>query len=296
MSSPWWRRPRHPDRRGWWQWLPFGLGCASILTAVSLHWPQIPAALGHGWIDGAARSEPAGAPVDPVAKSNAPWRPVENDCSGGVVYFTFDDGPYTNTPTLLDRLDALNLRATFYVIGDRIQGREAILQRELADGHSIQSHTFHHTNLVTGVDVNGVKHQPWGKSQIRADLQRSIDAIVGVGAPRPTQYRPPYGEITAAIDRVAADLGLRLVMSWKTGSAGKIVDSADTEDASTAADIARTVTAGLQDEAIVTMHDGGGEATLNSIIALQSIVDGMNAKRLCSSRDMRPDATGGRLR
>ena len=40
---------------------------------------------------------------------------LNNDCSGGYVALTFDDGPGANTPALLQELKDLNLEATFFV-------------------------------------------------------------------------------------------------------------------------------------------------------------------------------------
>jgi peptidoglycan/xylan/chitin deacetylase (PgdA/CDA1 family) len=228
-----------------------------------------------------------------VPASAGPARPVAGDCSGGVVYLTFDDGPLDRTPALLDRLAQLNLKATFFVVGERIAGREGVVRREVAEGHSVQNHSFHHFNLVTGVDLDGMARSPWGASQIESELRRTSEALVAAGAPRPTEYRPPYGAVDRRVDDAARRTGLRLVMPWSDDRSGNIVDSHDTEAGVTADDVAANVTSGLRAGAIVSMHDGEAGPTLNSIAALQAIVDAMNRKHLCSSAGIRPDATGG---
>lgn len=288
------KRRRVRSGRRWWSWAPLVVAFVLVLVAVGLQWPQIPAALGSLVAPEPDDPDVVAHRADPAAGS---WRPIDNDCSGGNVYLTFDDGPSDTTPALLDRLEILNLKATFFVVGDRIPGREAIVRRALAGGHSVQNHTFHHVDLVTGVDVDGVALRPWGELQIRAELVRGIEAIVGAGAPRPTLYRPPYGEVDAGVDRVAAELGLRLVMPWPSVPNGNIVDSTDSDSdtEATFTGIVGAVTAGLQADAIVTMHDGTARSTIAVIDALQPIVDEMNAGRLCSSTAMRADAGGGRL-
>ena len=61
------------------------------------------------------------------------------------VYLTFDDGPTdSTTPYILDILKTENVRATFFVIGRQINGRENILRREHTDGHKIAIHTYSH--------------------------------------------------------------------------------------------------------------------------------------------------------
>ncbi len=111
----------------------------------------------------------------------------------------------------------------------------------------------------------------------------------------PTQYRPPFGSVNQRVDAVAGDVGLRLVMPWSEAD-DRILDSGDVAPGSTPADITRTVTSGLHPGAIVVMHDGSDEPTLNSLYALQPIVDAMNERHLCSSTRIPGGTSGGALR
>jgi peptidoglycan-N-acetylglucosamine deacetylase len=281
----------------WWSWLPFVLACSVLFTAATLAWPEAFGAARGLWREtsndpGTAANNPGSEPSPSAATA---VRPVSNDCSGGTVYFTFDDGPAPSTVAVLDRLKTLNIKATFFVIGDHIQGRQDILTREISEGHSVQNHTYHHPDLVTGVDVKSVQRQPWGASQIETELERANTAIVAAGAPRPTQYRPPYGSVNNQVDGIARRLGLRLIMSWGDSNADNIVDSRDTEQDVTADSIAHNVTASITANSIISMHDGEDVSARNDIHALQSIVDVMNAKHLCASTRIRPDATGNVL-
>jgi peptidoglycan/xylan/chitin deacetylase (PgdA/CDA1 family) len=62
-----------------------------------------------------------------------------------VIYLTFDDGPSNIiTNRILDILDEKEVKATFFVVGEKIVGREEILKRIHNDGHSIGLHTFTH--------------------------------------------------------------------------------------------------------------------------------------------------------
>jgi len=61
------------------------------------------------------------------------------------VYLTFDDGPtYVVTDKLLDVLKKQNVKATFFVVGKEIEGKESILMRIYNEGHSIGLHTYSH--------------------------------------------------------------------------------------------------------------------------------------------------------
>ena len=54
---------------------------------------------------------------------------------------TFDDGPHpATTPGLLDVLARHSARATFFLIGERVAGNEAIVARIAAEGHEVANH------------------------------------------------------------------------------------------------------------------------------------------------------------
>ena len=73
--------------------------------------------------------------------------PVRTD-GKKVVYLTFDDGPSTtNTPGILDVLDRYNVKATFFILGQSIEGNEEaknILKETAKRGHAIANHTYSH--------------------------------------------------------------------------------------------------------------------------------------------------------
>ena len=64
---------------------------------------------------------------------------------------TFDDGPHPYyTEQLLDGLADRGIKATFFLLGENIEGREDIIRRMHEEGHLIGNHTFYH------VDVNSL--------------------------------------------------------------------------------------------------------------------------------------------
>ena len=59
------------------------------------------------------------------------------------VYLTFDDGPSkTVTIPILDILKQENIKATFFVLGSRVDLYPDILKREYDEGHYIASHGY----------------------------------------------------------------------------------------------------------------------------------------------------------
>lgn len=63
------------------------------------------------------------------------------DCDEPLVALTFDDSPHPSlTPRILDALAAHGAHATFFVIGERVPGNEAIMRRLVAAGHEPGNH------------------------------------------------------------------------------------------------------------------------------------------------------------
>ncbi len=71
----------------------------------------------------------------------------EQDSNGDkVAYLTFDDGPTNVTPRLLDVLDDLNVKATFFTafMGSDTPEKRALLKRESDSGHVVGVHSWTH--------------------------------------------------------------------------------------------------------------------------------------------------------
>lgn len=151
------------------------------------------------------------------------------------VALTFDDGPGPYTARLLDMLAARHARATFFLIGGNIRGREAVVRRELADGHAIGDHTWSHpdlTRLPTGV--------------VRSQLRRTRDAIQRVTGQPTHLMRPPYGATDRHVRKVAGGLGLAQII-WS-------VDTDDWRDRNSSIVTGRAVRRARRGD-IILMHD-----------------------------------------
>ena len=61
------------------------------------------------------------------------------------VFLTFDDGPTQSvTPFILDLLKQENIKATFFVLGNRVKANPDLIQREFDEGHYIANHGYTH--------------------------------------------------------------------------------------------------------------------------------------------------------
>lgn len=61
------------------------------------------------------------------------------------VYLTFDDGPSkTVTPLILDLLKQEHIKATFFVLGNRVEKNPELVKRAYEEGHYIANHGYSH--------------------------------------------------------------------------------------------------------------------------------------------------------
>ena len=74
-----------------------------------------------------------------------------------VVYFTFDDGPWTGTPRLLDILDKYNIKACFFVTAQYMDTEPLInMLKQIKDrGHNVAVHSLTHNykQIYASVDA-----------------------------------------------------------------------------------------------------------------------------------------------
>lgn len=123
------------------------------------------------------------------------------------VTLTFDDGPHpTRTPKLLDILGELGIKAAFFVLGERLSGTGATtLKRMRNSGHQVGNHSFSHKNLAKMAEAD-----------IKAELDKT-QALIGDIGTQKKYFRPPYGALSAAVKKVAADGGWTTVL-WDVDS------------------------------------------------------------------------------
>lgn len=99
------------------------------------------------------------------------------------IALTFDDGPWPETTeALLDGLAERDAKATFFLIGEQIEGMESIIKRMAEEGHQIGNHTYSHTRL----DGAALK-------SALSELERTNDALIEVLGEGEYWIRPPWG-------------------------------------------------------------------------------------------------------
>lgn len=120
------------------------------------------------------------------------------------VALTFDDGPHPlYTPKVLDTLRSKGVSATFFCIGQRIKGNEAILQRMVRENHLTGNHSFSHSYWFDWF--------PAGKAG--KEIERTDRAIYDATGLRPGWFRPPFGVINPMISSALRKSG-HLSICW----------------------------------------------------------------------------------
>ncbi len=107
--------------------------------------------------------------------------------SGNQVFLTFDDGPGNRlTPQILAVLNDNNVKATFFILGRNVVGRERILKSIVKEGHSVASHSFSH--------LHAWQVLPW---RLISDIKKSWDLLHDVLGTEQDKFvfRPPYGKL-----------------------------------------------------------------------------------------------------
>ena len=60
-------------------------------------------------------------------------------------FLTFDDGPSTVTPAILDVLKQENVKASFFVLGSRVNAMPEMTKRIYDEGHYVANHGYSHS-------------------------------------------------------------------------------------------------------------------------------------------------------
>lgn len=165
---------------------------------------------------------------------------------------TFDDGPNSKyTKPLLDGLREREIRVTFFLVGECIDGNEDLVKRMAKDGHLIGVHCMTHKDLT--------KEKLSDAAKELCDTREKIRALTGT---LPEYVRPPYGNWNAKLEE-AVDM---IPVFWD-------VDSIDWRLKNTEKVTAKVVK-DTEDGDIILMHD----EFKTSVEAALRIIDNLTAK------------------
>ncbi|MDE3202814.1 MAG: polysaccharide deacetylase family protein, partial [Acidobacteriota bacterium] len=135
------------------------------------------------------------------------------------VALTFDDGPDpVATPRVLDTLDALGWRATFFCLGAQARRNPRLVGELVQRGHEIGVHGDTHRS-----------HLRRAAPGVVSDLRAARDLLEDLSGGPVRWFRPPYGAVSAATLLAARRVDVDLVLwttwgrDWRSDATGATV-------------------------------------------------------------------------
>ena len=168
-----------------------------------------------------------------------------------VIALTFDDGPWPeSTAQVLDILKKNQIKATFFVIGQNVKNFPNLLKQEIAEGHVVGNHTWHHW------------YQFLNPQAAAYEIDHTEDIIFKTTGLKTNLFRPPGGVMHNGVVDYARNSKYAIIL-WSSDS----VDYSRPDVPKLIGNIFREAKPG----GIVLMHDGGGNRS-RTVQALPEII------------------------
>jgi peptidoglycan/xylan/chitin deacetylase (PgdA/CDA1 family) len=168
-------------------------------------------------------------------------KPISHfETNSKIAALTFDDGPSPQwTPLLLDLLKKYSVKATFFIVGEKIVMNKQLALRIQREGHTIGQHTYHHNRMIF-------------KSPrfIRNDLKKMDNLFNSVGLRDTVYFRPPYGAKLLVLPYELKKLK-KIMITWDVEPKAQYDrDSFKTEE------ISSFIIQNTKPGSIILLHDG----------------------------------------
>jgi len=171
------------------------------------------------------------------------------------VTLTFDDGPDPDyTPRLLEILRAENIKACFFLVGEKAEKYPEIVQMIKEQGHQIGSHGYLHRHSWLMSPRKTMRL--WNKS---------IRTLQNITGEQPTYIRAPWGGFNLAL-YFWCIIHHKKAVSWT-------VHGRDWRQERTPAQISARILKRVKEGAIILLHDSGGDpgAPENTLACLPNL-------------------------
>ncbi|HXU29136.1 MAG TPA: polysaccharide deacetylase family protein [Thermoanaerobaculia bacterium] len=169
---------------------------------------------------------------------------------GSAVALTFDDGPDPEvTPKVLDLLEERGARASFFVIGKRVEAHPDLAAEIVRRGHTVENHTYRHRHDFS---LRGPRF-------LDREVAAAQEAIAAATGRYPTWFRAPAGLRGVFLESVLARHGLSLA-AWTRRAYDTVLRDP--------AQIVARLDRGLSGGDVLLLHDGSAARTALGLPAL----------------------------
>lgn len=190
-------------------------------------------------------------------------------CTPRCVALTFDDGPHPETTReVLKVLAEYGQKATFFVVGEKVERYPDVVREIRAGGHELGVHGFEH-------DWTYCFKRP---AAIQADVSRCQRAVFDACGELPSLLRPPLGMVSPRTAKGAELASVRLV-GWS-------VRGLDGLAGCDPARALRRLRHGLRGGAVILLHDASEHGTFSpaTTVILPELLQDMASRGLASAR------------
>ena len=177
------------------------------------------------------------------------------------VALTFDDGPDPRyTPQLLDVLRKNDVKATFFVLGEKAKNNPELVRRIMEEGHTVGLHANKHICAPF-----------YSYKTIKNDIFTSHTLLSNMGI-KVELYRPPWGLVNLGSSKLIRQYRFKPVL-WSIHASdwSRYVDEKH---------IGKTLAEKVKPGDIILLHDGRGaeNAPQRTINALKSAIPIMKSQ------------------
>jgi peptidoglycan-N-acetylglucosamine deacetylase len=175
-----------------------------------------------------------------------------------VVALTYDDGPnpeYTNK--LINLLDELEVKATFFTIGKEIKAHPQVIKQLVKSGHEVGNHSYSHQKMT------------WKTPKfIAEEINKTDELLRELGVENEILFRAPFGFKRLTLPYILKQKKRKNIL-WS-------LDPKDYQESNPEI-IAQRIIQNIKPGTIILLHDGGGDRTA-TINATEIVINKLQAR------------------
>lgn len=189
-----------------------------------------------------------------LARANNSYIVRKLDTYEKKIALTFDDGPFRyTTPNIIKILSYFNIKATFFLVGKKIELYPESLKIITSNGHQVASHSYNHERFDRKSNF-----------EILYDLTKTQLIFYKHLGKFPRYFRPPYGIVNGPYSMMKHYF--ENVILWN-------VDSEDWKKSISRNDIVTNINQGIRPGSIILLHE-----TLRTVDILERILIEIKSK------------------